>query len=64
MTGPQSDRHRVVVVGHLHPTGGDCTVMFERVADGWLLHLFGIVRGSVRLTLADARVIANGLRAT
>ena len=64
MTSHQSDRHRVVVVGRLHPHGGDCTVMFVRDQDGWLLYPYGVAQVvAVRLTLADARVISEGLSA-
>ena len=67
MTDPwisQTGPRRVVVVGRLHPLGGDCTVMFIQDGDGWLLYPYGVAKViAVRLTLADARVISHGLRA-
>lgn len=67
MTGrwiSQTGARRVVVEGRLIPNGGPCTVMFISAPGGWVLHPFGLDLGAVGLTLADARVIANGLRAT
>lgn len=49
MSGRQSDRHRVTVVGRLYPHGGPCTVQF--------------VREPGRLTHADIQVITDGLAA-
>ena len=66
MTDPwisQSAR-RVTVEARLHPSGEPCTVQFIRDAPGWLLYPYGVAKVvAVRLTLADARAISEGLSA-
>ena len=66
MTDPwiSQSAHRVTVEARLHPSGEPCTVQFIRDTAGWLLYPYGVAQVvAVRLTLADAAVISEGLRA-
>lgn len=63
MTGPwisQTDARRVVLPGRL-VSGGDCTTVFERHPDHWLMWPFGFEFGAVRLAHDAVRRAAQQL---
>ena len=63
MTGPwisQTGHDRVVLVGRL-VSGGECTTVFERHPDHWLMWPFGFELGAVRLAHDAVRRAAQQL---
>lgn len=63
MTDPwvsQTGNRRVVLEGRL-VSGGDCTTVFERHSDCWLMWPFGFEFGAVRLAHDAVRRAAQQL---